>query len=147
MLSDNNIRAVTRLIDHIDQATSGLPRSARNVDALVDALRESTAAAQRVIDDLHGTTQTASIDLLAAVQQLRATSDNLASASGTLNAVANENRDQLRNFVSEGLPQFEALLRDSRTAAQQLGELSRTLTENPSQLIYQPAGAGVSIPP
>ncbi|MFI4895015.1 MAG: MlaD family protein [Steroidobacterales bacterium] len=147
MLSDSNIRAVTRLIDNIDQAASGLPRSAHSLDALVDALRESTAAAQRVIDDLHGTTQTASVDLLAAVQKLRATSDNLASASGTLNAVANENRDQLRNFVSEGLPQFEALLRDSRAAAQQIGDLSRTLAENPSQLIYQPATAGVSIPP
>ena len=91
--------------------------------------------------------ETGGVDFLAAMQKLRATSDNLASASGTLNTFASENRDRLNGFVSDGLPQFEALLRDSRTAAQQISELSRGLRENPSSLIYQPPATGVTIPP
>jgi phospholipid/cholesterol/gamma-HCH transport system substrate-binding protein len=147
LLSDNNIRATSRLLDNIDQAASGLPHTARNVDALVDALRASTASAQQLLDELHSTTHTASIDFLAAIQKLRATSDNLERASGTLNAVAAENRAQVHSFVAEGLPQFEALLRDSRTAAQQITDLTRNLDENPSRLIYRPVTAGVTIPP
>jgi phospholipid/cholesterol/gamma-HCH transport system substrate-binding protein len=147
LLSDGNVRAVTRLIDNLDQTAAGLPRSARNIDSLVEELRATNGSAQRLIDDLHGTTQTASVDFLAAMQSLRTTGDNLASTSGALNAFAAENRARLTNFVSEGLPQIESLLRDSRSAVQQIDDLTRTLNENPSRLIYQPPVSGVTIPP
>ncbi len=147
LLSDNNLRTTARLLDNLDQAASGLPRSAHNLDALVEALRASTASGQRLLDQLHDTTSTASVDFLAAMQRFRATSDNLAKASGTLNAVAAENREQVHGFVAEGLPQLEALLRDSRAAVQQIGELSHALNEDPSRLLYQPATPGVTIPP
>jgi hypothetical protein len=49
--------------------------------------------------------------------------------------------------VTQGLPQFEAFLRDGRAAAQQLSELSRGLREDPSRLIYQSPATGVTIPP
>jgi phospholipid/cholesterol/gamma-HCH transport system substrate-binding protein len=147
MLSDGNIQSVARLIGNLDQAASGFPRLARSIDTLIDTLNEDSADAKRLINELQATTQTGGVDFLAAMQKLRATSDNLASASGTLNTFASENRDRLNGFVSDGLPQFEALLRDSRTAAQQISELSRGLRENPSSLIYQPPATGVTIPP
>ncbi len=95
-------------------ASSGFPRTAHNIDTLVDTLNEDTQDARRLINDLHASTQTASVDFLAAMQKLRATSDNLMSASSTLDSVATRNRDQINSFVSQGLPQVEALLRDSR---------------------------------
>jgi phospholipid/cholesterol/gamma-HCH transport system substrate-binding protein len=147
VLSDGNIQSVGRIVGNLDQASSGLPRTAHNIDTVVDTLNEDTQDARRLINDLHASTQTASVDFLAAVQKLRATSDNLMSASATLNSVATTNRDQINSFVSQGLPQVEALLRDSRAAAQQISELSRGLRENPSRLIYQPAANGVTIPP
>jgi phospholipid/cholesterol/gamma-HCH transport system substrate-binding protein len=147
LLSDNNIRTMTRLIGNIDLAAADLPHSVHNLDELLGELRQTTASAQRLIDDLHGTTRTASIDFLAAVQRLRTTSDNLVSTSSSLNAFAAENRAQLTDFVAEGLPQFEALLRDSRSAVQQIDDLSRTLNDNPSRLLYQPPVSGVAIPP
>jgi phospholipid/cholesterol/gamma-HCH transport system substrate-binding protein len=147
LLSDDNVRSITHLIGNIDQAAAGLPRSARNLDSLVDALHDTATSAQRLIDDLRGTTSTASVDFLAAVRRLRTTSDNLVSTSSSLNAFAAENRAQLSGFVAEGLPQLEALLRDSRQAVQQIDTLSRTLNDDPSRLIYRPQASGVSIPP
>jgi phospholipid/cholesterol/gamma-HCH transport system substrate-binding protein len=147
MLSDGNIQSVGRIVGNLDQAASGFPRTAHNIDTLVDALNEDTQDARRLINDLHASTRTASVDFLAAVQKLRITSDNLMSASGTLDSFATQNRDQIDSFVSQGLPQVEALLRDSRAAAQQISELSRGLRENPSRLIYQPPANGVTIPP
>ena len=147
LLSDTNIRSVARLIDNVDQAAARLPASARDLDELLGALRTTTASTQRLIDELHGTTQTASVDFLAAVQKLRTTSDNLASTTATLNAFVTENRTEISGFIAVGLPQLEALLRDTRTAAQQITDLSRNLEENPSSLIYQQPAAGLTIPP
>jgi phospholipid/cholesterol/gamma-HCH transport system substrate-binding protein len=147
LLSDNNVRNVTRLIDNLDQSAARLPASTRGLNELLGELRNTVASAQGLIDDLHGTTRTASVDFLAAVQKLHMTSDNLAATTSTLNAFAAENRAELSGFVAVGLPQFEALLRDTRTAAQQITELSRNLNENPSLLIYQPPAAGMVIPP
>ena len=52
----------------------------------------------------------------------------------------------LRAFTRDALPELERLLRDSREAAAQFEALSRSLKDNPSQLIYQPAAGGVEIP-
>jgi phospholipid/cholesterol/gamma-HCH transport system substrate-binding protein len=147
LLSDRNIASVERVVANLDRATALLPHTAGSIDALVDALRASVDAAHRVVDQLGAATQSASVDFGAALQKLRATSDNLERASANLDAFVAENRDQISGFVRGGLPQIELLLRDSRAAAQQIRELSRSLRENPSQLLYQPPATGVAIPP
>jgi phospholipid/cholesterol/gamma-HCH transport system substrate-binding protein len=146
LLSDANIRSMTRLIGNLDQAAARLPASARGIEELLGAMRDTTSSAQHLIDQLHGTTQAASIDFLAAVQKLHQASDNLASSTATLNAFATDNGAALSGFVTAGLPELEALLRDTRTAAQQITELSRDLDENPSRLIYRQPEGGVVIP-
>ena len=136
------------MVANLDKAAAELPHSAGNLRPLVDKLRATLDDADQVIDNIHGATQTASVDIVAAVQKLRATSDNLARASGRLDAfVADDNREQLTGFVRADLPQIELLLRDSRAAAQEIRDLSRSLRDNPSQLLYQPAAGGVVIPP
>jgi len=147
LLSDNNIAGVERVLANLDRAAVRLPRIAANADTLVDELRATVNDAHQVITELHAATKTASVDFLAAVQKLRATSDNLERASGNLDAFVAENRDQISAFVRGGLPQLELLLRDSRAAAQEIRDLSRSLRDNPSQLLYQPAANGVAIPP
>jgi phospholipid/cholesterol/gamma-HCH transport system substrate-binding protein len=147
LLSDNNIASVERVLANVDRATARLPHTAENLDSLVDELRATVNDAHRVITELHAATQSASVDFLAAVQQLRATSDNLQRASATLDAFVSENREQISGFVRGGLPQLELLLRDSRAAAQEIRDLSRSLRDNPSQLLYQPAANGLAIPP
>jgi len=134
-------------VTNLDQVAADLPHSASNVDGLVTDLRSAVNDAHREINDIHAATQSVSVDFVAAVQKLRATSDNLARASASVDAFLDENRDQLNGFVRAGLPQLELLLRDSRAAAQEFRDLSRSLRDNPSQLIYQPAANGVAIPP
>jgi phospholipid/cholesterol/gamma-HCH transport system substrate-binding protein len=147
LLSDKNIVGVERLVANLDRAAAQLPHTAGNIDSLVDELRSTINDAHQVISDIHVATQTASVDFVAAVQKLRATSDNLERATGSLDAFVAENSDLLSGFVRGGLPQIELLLRDSRAAAQEIRALSRSLRDNPSQLIYQPAANGVVIPP
>ncbi len=77
---------------------------------------------------------------------LRATSDNIAAFSQRLDTMVEENRGDLRAFTREGLPEFERLLREARTATQEFTELSRSLQDEPSRLLYQPNYHGVEVP-
>jgi phospholipid/cholesterol/gamma-HCH transport system substrate-binding protein len=147
VLSDQNINSLDRLVTNLDKVAADLPHSATNVDGLVSDLRSTINDAHREINDIHAATQSVSVDFIAAVQKLRATSDNLARVSGSVDVFLEENRDQLNAFVRGGLPQIELLLRDSRAAAQEFRDLSRSLRDNPSQLIYQPVANGLVIPP
>jgi hypothetical protein len=44
------------------------------------------------------------------------------------------------------LPELERFLREGRAAAREIRELSQSLRQDPSQLIYQPQETGVAIP-
>jgi phospholipid/cholesterol/gamma-HCH transport system substrate-binding protein len=147
VLSDRNIAAIDGVIGNLERASAGLPQSARSLDSLLGELRDTTSDAHAVVGDLRAVTRTAGVDFLASMKQLHATSDHLADASAELDAIVGENRAQLSGFVRNGLPQLEGLLRDGREATQQIRDLSRTLKENPSRLIYQPPARGVAIPP
>src|ERR1700686_4173559 len=116
ILSDRNIAGIERLVANLDTAAAQLPRSAGNVDSLVDEMRSTVNDAQQVITEIHAATRTASVDFVAAVQQLRATSNNLDRATGSVDAFVAENRDQLSGFVRGGVPPIEVLLGDSRGA-------------------------------
>jgi phospholipid/cholesterol/gamma-HCH transport system substrate-binding protein len=146
LLSDDNIAAFSRLATSLERASSSLPQAARDAGALIAELRSATAESREVIAQVRSATVTAAPDLAASMARLRVTADHLAAASVQLDGVLTENRGALRGFMQQGLPQIEALVRDSRDAAREFQQLSRSLRDNPSQLLYQPARAGVEIP-
>jgi hypothetical protein len=49
-------------------------------------------------------------------------------------------------FTQDGLPQLQRMIQEASDAAGEFRELSRSLKEDPSQLIYQPAMRGVEVP-
>ena len=146
LLSDENIAVLTRLAASLERAGSALPQAARDAGALIAELRSATAESREVIAQLRAASATAAPDLAASMARLRVTADHLAAASEQLDGVLTENRGALRGFMQQGLPQVEALVRDSRDAAREFQQLSKSLRENPSQLLYQPASSGVEIP-
>jgi hypothetical protein len=80
------------------------------------------------------------------MQRVRLVADNLAATSAKLDKLVDENRQDVRSFTREGLPELERFLREGRSAAREFRELSRSLREDPSQLLYQPTQQGVEIP-
>ena len=49
-------------------------------------------------------------------------------------------------FSQQSLPEFEQLLRESRQAVRDFRDLSRSLKQNPSQLIYESNYRGIEVP-
>jgi hypothetical protein len=71
--------------------------------------------------------------------------DHLEDASSQLDKLIVENRQDIRSFARDGLPEIERFVREGRAAAQDIRALSSSLRENPAQLLYQPTERGVAI--
>jgi ABC-type transporter Mla subunit MlaD len=80
------------------------------------------------------------------LERTRQVSENLAVTSKHLDEFIAQNEKGVARFTDRGLPEFERLLREGREAAKDIRELSRSLKQNPSQLIYEPSYRGVEVP-
>jgi phospholipid/cholesterol/gamma-HCH transport system substrate-binding protein len=145
-LSDQNIEAITHALANIDKASEGLPKTLRDVNGLVGDLRgaasdlAASARGARQIVDQSGP------EVVASLKRVHVVADNLANATDQIQKLIGDNRQDLRSFTRDGLPELERLLREGRSAAQELRALSASLRENPSQLLYQPKQVGMEIP-
>lgn len=147
VLSPQNVEDIRQMLQNLDQATAGLPESARSLQQLLATANTTVTNLRELVANLRDVSQTAGTDVVTAVQKLKVTTDNLASASAKLDAFVARNGDQVSGVIADAGPQLEALLRDSRAAMNQINDLTRTLRENPSRLLYQNKPVGVAIPP
>jgi phospholipid/cholesterol/gamma-HCH transport system substrate-binding protein len=145
-LSDQNIVAITHALGNIEKASEGLPQTLREVNTLVAELRGTTSdlaasakGARKIVDE-------AGPEVVASLQRVHVVADNLAHATDQIEKLIGDNRQDVRSFTRDGLPELERLLSEGRAAAQELRELSSSLRENPSQLLYQPRQVGLEIP-
>jgi phospholipid/cholesterol/gamma-HCH transport system substrate-binding protein len=146
LLSDENIAAVSSAVGNFDKAASGLPRTLKDLNSLIAELRGASAELSASARIAHGILQTVDPDVRAAAQRLRAISDSLADFSSQLDKAIAENRQDIRSFTRQGLPEIERFVREGRAAARDIRELSNSLRENPAQLLYQTPQRGVEIP-
>jgi phospholipid/cholesterol/gamma-HCH transport system substrate-binding protein len=146
VLSDANIAAFSNTMKHLEQSAAALPATMQDAGAVVADLkatlvdvRAAAAGARQLVD-------TAGPNLAAASERLRAISENLDKTTANLDQLMADHREDLGLFLRDSLPEIERLLRDSRQAAQEFAELSRSLKADPSQLLYEPSYRGVEIP-
>ncbi|MBW4051667.1 MAG: MCE family protein [Proteobacteria bacterium] len=146
LLNDRNINDISRSLDNLSQASRSLPQAVQNVNALLVQLRTATAQLGATAASARSLMNTAAPQVVSTVKRLDTVADNLSQATGQLDAMIAENRADVRSFTRAGLPEIESFVREGRAAASSLRQLSGSLRQNPSQLLYQPAPAGVEIP-
>lgn len=146
LLSDSNITAVSHSLENLSQASGSLPEAVRNVNALLAQLSTATAELAATAKSTRNVMDTAGPQVVSTVTRLRTVADNLSRATAQLDRMIAENRADVRSFTRASLPQIESFVREGRAAAKSIRQLSASLSQNPSQLLYQPAPAGVEIP-
>jgi phospholipid/cholesterol/gamma-HCH transport system substrate-binding protein len=146
LVSDKNIAAFTNTLQSVDRATARLPETMQKIDSLAAELHTAAADARIVAANVRSISEESGPEIKVMAQRVRTAADNLATTTARLDQLLAENRGDLRAFTRDSLPQIEEFVRDSRAAAQEFRDLSRSLRENPSRLLYQPAPAGVEIP-
>jgi phospholipid/cholesterol/gamma-HCH transport system substrate-binding protein len=147
LLSDQNLSALTGALANINKASVGLPQTLNDLNGVLHELRGATSEARTLAKDLHGVIANAGPDAQVAIQRLRTVADNLAMATDLVDKIVADNRQDIRSFTRDALPELERFLREGRAAAEEIRALSSSLRDNPSQLLYQPGQKGVEIPP
>jgi phospholipid/cholesterol/gamma-HCH transport system substrate-binding protein len=146
LLADENIAALSTLIANLDRASRNLPATMRETDALVRDLRSTVQELGVAATALRETTEATAPGIREIVQRLGVVSGNLASSSTQLDRFMAENAGSASEFTRNGLPEIERLVEESRAAADELRALSRSLRDDPSQLLYPPSPRGVEVP-
>jgi phospholipid/cholesterol/gamma-HCH transport system substrate-binding protein len=146
LLSDQNLAAFSNTLANVNKASNGLPQTLHDVNELLAELRGATGQISASARDLRSILDTAGPDVEATISRLHAVADNIAKASDLIDKIIADNRQDIRSFTRDGLPELERFLREGRAAAEEIRALSSSLRENPSQLLYQQEPKGVEIP-
>lgn len=146
VLSDENLRAVKDIVENARRSSAELPAAVREVRALAADAGRAAREMQGAAAEVRGIAQAKRSDIEATIAQVRLIADNMADTSTRLDRFIAQSEPSLAEFTQRGLPRFEQLLRESGAAARDLRDLSRSLKDNPSQLIYEPPERGVELP-
>jgi phospholipid/cholesterol/gamma-HCH transport system substrate-binding protein len=146
LLSDDNLAAFSGTLANVNKASVGLPETLQHLNGLLGELRSATVQIAASAHDLHSVIDTAGPDVEATIKRLHAVADNVVKTTDLINKLIADNRQDIRSFARDGLPELERFLREGRAAAEEIRELSNSLRQNPSQLLYQQPQKGVEIP-
>ncbi len=146
IFSPDNSAALADMVKNLHAASERLPQTMQSLDQLMQDLDLTSTQVRKLVENLQNQTS----DLGPAIRQisrsLSATAGNLEKTSTGINSFVEENRGAISGFTQDGLPQLQRMVEQAHDAAAELRELARSLKQNPSQLIYQPAQAGVEVP-
>jgi phospholipid/cholesterol/gamma-HCH transport system substrate-binding protein len=145
VFSDDNVRAFNATLNNVRLTSERLPGTVRDVQELLADVRRAAAEVQGAAAELRSIETHAAPDVESALANARVMSENLLKTSDRLERFVAENEPGLSRFTQQSLPELEQLLRESRQAARDFRDLSRSLKQNPSQLIYEPNYRGVEV--
>lgn len=145
VFSDENLNGLAETVRSLRAATTGLPQTSQNIAKLVDELRGTVREIDGAAQQLRGITDDARPEVKNALARLTETANNLAQASQRMDRFTQKSEAQLGHFSEQGLFELERLVRETRSAAREFRDLSRSLRENPSQILYEPPESGVEI--
>ncbi|HEY1874984.1 MAG TPA: MlaD family protein [Steroidobacteraceae bacterium] len=146
LLSNENLTAVSAAIGNLDKASSRLPQTVHDLNSLIGELRAASTELTASAQSAHQLLDSAQPEVRATLERVRTIADNLAGFSLQLNKAIAENRQDIRTFTHEGLPEIERFAREGRAAAEDIQALANSLRENPNQILYQQPERGVEIP-
>jgi phospholipid/cholesterol/gamma-HCH transport system substrate-binding protein len=145
IFSDENVRTFKATLDNTRLASERLPATLQDIQGMVAEVRRTSEEVQAAAADLRGIEEHAAPGLETSVANIQHISDNLAKTSDRLEHFMADNEPGISHFTQQSLPELEQLLRESREAARDFRDLSRSLKRDPSQLIYEPNYRGVEV--
>lgn len=145
VLSDDNLASITATLKNLRETTEGLPATARNVSMLIEQMQATIVEIRGAADGLRAITTDSQPRIQEAMERMATIAHNLEQASARIDRFTARSETQLGNFTEQGLFELQRLVRETRSAAREFRDLSRSLKENPSQIMYEPPASGVEI--
>lgn len=145
VFSDDNLEGLAETIQSLRQTTNELPGATRSMAQLLEDVRGTISEIRVAAENLRDISTDSRPQIQAALARMNEVADNLAQASARVDRFAENSEVQMGHFTEQGLFQLERLVRETRQAAREFRDLSRSLKENPSQILYEPPESGVEI--
>lgn len=145
LFSEQNVMAIGEIATNLREASRDLPQTARSVADLVAELRATVGEINGLAAGLRGTAEEARPEIRRTLARFADVANTLAETATRLDSFVNDSQGNINRFTQQGLFEVEQLLREGRSAAREFRELSRSLKENPSQLLYEPPPDGLEI--
>jgi phospholipid/cholesterol/gamma-HCH transport system substrate-binding protein len=147
VVSDENLDGIADTIKSLRDTMKTMPQTSKDVQQLVVELRATVGEIHAASESLRAMTDESRPEVKVAVKRMSDVANNLAEASARVDRFTKQSEVQLGNFTEQGLFELERLMRETRQAAREFRDLSRSLQENPSQILYEPPESGVEIKP
>jgi phospholipid/cholesterol/gamma-HCH transport system substrate-binding protein len=144
VFSEGNVKNFKALLANARVASDKAPLLVHEIEDLVANLRHTSDQVDTAADDFDRVTNDA--DIKTSLANIRHISDSLANATDRLNEFVTQNEPALSRFTGQGLPELERLLHESRAAVRDIRDLSRSLQQNPGELLYESNHHGVEVP-
>jgi len=145
VLSDANLAALAATLSNLRETTQSFPATAESINSLMTQMSATVAEVRGAAEGLRAITTESRPEIQSALEKMATTADNLAAASARIDRFTQQSEAQLGNFTEQGLFELQRLMRETRSAAREFRDLSRSLKENPSQILYEPPVSGVAI--
>jgi ABC-type transporter Mla subunit MlaD len=146
VFSDENVKNIKATLATVRQASERSPVLLREVEELVTDMRHTSDDVDSAAADFRRVTNEAGPDLKATLANVRHITESLSSTADHLNDFVSQNEPALSRFTSQSLPELERLLHESRATVRELRDLSRSLRQNPAELLYESNYHGVEVP-
>jgi len=147
MFSKQNLQALSDTLSNLRATSANLPRTGEQLQQLLAQLGQASSEIKATASNINGLTTDVRPQVREAIERLNAVSGQLASTTKRLDDFMANSAAPLNHFTEQGLFEMERLLRDARSAAVEFRELSRSLKETPSQLLFERPESGVEIKP
>jgi phospholipid/cholesterol/gamma-HCH transport system substrate-binding protein len=144
VFSEENVKNFKALLANTRVASDKAPVLVHEIEDLVANLRHTSDEVDTAAADFDRVTNDA--DIKTSLANIRRISESLASATDRLNEFVTQNEPALSRFTGQGLPELERLLHESRAAVRDIRDLSRSLQQNPGELLYESNYHGVEVP-
>jgi phospholipid/cholesterol/gamma-HCH transport system substrate-binding protein len=138
LLGEQNRNSTTQILHNLEQVTAAMAKERDALAVVPVRVNESLEQFRETLELAASLTSQAKPDLLAAMQNLRQTTDKLANVSGRVEHWLVENDAAIDSFMAGGVGETAALMTDTRAAMRELEKLGAELRSNPSRVIYKP---------
>jgi phospholipid/cholesterol/gamma-HCH transport system substrate-binding protein len=147
VFSDENVTALSKTLESLRAATQNLPQTTENIGKLVNEVRATVKEVDATVATVRGVASDAAPEIKQTLERLNLASERLAITAQRVEQFVGNAEVQFDHLSNQGLFELERLLRDARVAANEFRDLSRSLKQNPAQIMYEPRISGTEIQP
>jgi phospholipid/cholesterol/gamma-HCH transport system substrate-binding protein len=141
LLNEENRAAVGGALTDLNAVTAALAENREAIAGIPGDLRATLADVQSTVGQLEAVIGQMKPGLDATLSNIQKSSENLVSLTGRIDTLLQDHQADMGRFLSEGLGEAPALMKDARLALREMEKLIAELKDEPSQLIHRPPAA------